>query len=53
MEKIQEKMLRAEAIKQEREEIMDQRAIMKKQIEVEKREMMEKIEKVKLGKMRP
>lgn len=53
MGKIEEKMSKAEHIQQEREQLLDQRQIMKKEIERQKREMMEKIEKVKQGKIDP
>ena len=53
MEKIELKMEKAERIKKERQDLLVQRALMKKEIEKEKREMFEKIEKVKLGKLNP
>ena len=53
MEKISIKMEKAERIKKEREDLLVQRDLMKKEIEKEKREMFEKIEKVKLGKIDP
>jgi hypothetical protein len=53
LDKIGEKMTRAETIKAEREQLLSQRAQMKKEIEQQKREMYEKIDKVKQGKMNP
>jgi TnpA family transposase len=46
-------MTKAEHIQREREQLLDQRQVMKKEIEKQKRDMMEKIEKVKQGKIDP
>lgn len=46
-------MTRADLIKAEREQLLIQRGEMKKEIEQQKREMYEQIEKVKQGKLNP
>lgn len=53
LEKIEEKMFKADLIKNERQQLLDQRQLMKKEIERQKREMYEKIEKLKQGKIDP
>jgi TnpA family transposase len=53
MNKIEEKMTKAQQIQREREQLLDQRQVMKKEIEKQKRDMMDKIEKVKQGKIDP
>ena len=53
MGKIEEKMSKAEHIQRERQQLLDQRQVMKKEIEKQKRDMLEKIEKVKQGKIDP
>lgn len=53
MNKIEEKMSKADQIKRQRQQLLEQRQIMKKQIEKQKRDMMEKIEKLKQGKIDP
>lgn len=53
MNKIDEKMTKAQQIQREREQLLEQRQLMKKEIEKQKRDMMEKIEKVKQGKIDP
>ena len=53
MNKIDEKMYKADHIKREREQLLQQRQVMKKQIQKQKRDMMEKLEKVKQGKIDP
>lgn len=53
MNKIEEKMFKADHIKNEREQLLQQRQVMKKEIEKQKRDMMEKLEKVKQGKIDP
>jgi uncharacterized protein YbgA (DUF1722 family) len=53
MTKIEDKMLKAQHIKEEREQLIHQRGEMKKEIEKQKRDMFEKIEKFKQGKLDP
>jgi predicted ATP-grasp superfamily ATP-dependent carboligase len=53
MNKIDEKMYKADLIKREREQLIQQRGLMKKEIEKQKRDMMDKLEKVKQGKIDP
>jgi hypothetical protein len=53
MNKIEDKMSKAEQIKYEREQLLDQRQLMKKEIEKQKRDMMDKIDKLKQGKIDP
>ena len=53
MNKIEEKMYKADHIKRERQQLLQQRQVMKKEIEKQKRDMMDKLEKVKQGKIDP
>lgn len=53
MGRIEEKMSKADHIKNERAQLLDQRQLMKKEIEKQKRDMMDKIDKLKQGKIDP
>ena len=46
-------MSKADHIKQERNQLLEQRQLMKKEVEKQKREMLEKIQKLKQGKIDP
>lgn len=53
MEKIDEKMMKADNIKREKYQLIEQRQLMKKEIEKQKRDMFDKIQKLKQGKIDP